>query len=126
MAPHQVNLVLRMVILLRLMMLMLILRRVYVDIVGDTDGHHQDSQQLVEGMLEATRRPPPPGPPGPPRAPPGPRPPPPRLPMASHRLPATLDEFLLLLGPGGAPRPRPPVRQLEKKLPKKVTTLSFV
>lgn len=36
---------------------------------------------------------------------------PPRLPMGTHRLPATLDEFLLLLGPRNrVPRPRPLVQ----------------
>jgi len=63
---------------------------------------HQDSDKTLEVMLEATRRPVPPPPQ--PKLPP---PQPPRLPMGTHRLPATLDEFLLLLGPRGPPRPRP-------------------
>ena len=32
--------------------------------------------------------------------------------MGTHRLPATLDEFLLLLGPRGPPRPRPIVKEM--------------
>jgi len=69
---------------------------------------HQDSEKTLEVMLEATRRPVPPPPP--PKLPPPPQPP--RLPMGTHRLPATLDEFLLLLGPRGPPRPRPIVKEM--------------
>jgi len=70
----------------------------------------QDSEKTLAVMLEATRRPqngfaPRP----PPKLPP---PQPPRLPMGAHRLPATLDEFLLLLGPRGPPpRPRPVIKE---------------
>ena len=46
--------------------------------------------------------------------------------MGTHRLPATLDEFLLLLGPRGPPRPRPIVKEMSAdfKEEKRDTSLS--